>query len=71
MINLNRSPFLKIALEYIASHPGCSKADVICSLGHCPNRTYAYRNAAIGRLISEGLVRNYSTNPSKYSLLVP
>ena len=60
-INLARSPFLSAALDYIASHPGCCKRDVILGLSggvRIPNKTYAGQNANLGRLISAGLVEN-------------
>ena len=66
-INLARSPFLVFALEYIREHAGCTKMAVITAYGRAgrsggqyglPSRTYANRNAAIGRLVRAGLVRD-------------
>lgn len=64
-IDLARCDFLRAALAYIESHPGCTKRDAVLGVGYShspngrmPNRTYSYRNSALGRLISAGLVRN-------------
>lgn len=64
-INLNRAPFLAHAMTYIRDNAGCCKKDVIVSYPHSrggqygmPSRTYANRNAAIGRLVKARLVRD-------------
>lgn len=67
-VNLNRSPFLRYALRYIAANPGCCKYDVAGR--NIPNRTRAYRYAALDRLITNELVDSSGSRRNRYSLTV-
>jgi len=67
MLKLDNSPFLKGALAYVASHPGCTKSDIV---GKCPNATRSYRYARLNMLVKCGYVENRSNVPNRYSLFV-
>jgi hypothetical protein len=72
-INLNRSPFLRAALDYIRDNPGCSMHDVINSDydRYVPLRTYRYRTYAISRLIGAGLVTDRGDYPHHKLFVAP
>lgn len=70
MLNLSRSPFLSVALEYIKNNPGVTKRNVVLGLNNGklpPARTTSGQYRRINDLIHAGLVENRG-NVSKYEL---
>jgi hypothetical protein len=69
-INLERSPFLAFAVDYIKTKPGCSKKDIVLAWGRGkmpPSKTLSGQYSRLSDLIAAGLVQNKGT-AAKYSL---
>lgn len=69
--NINRSPFLKLALAFIKDCPGCNKKEIVDGVPGCRSRRgIARRYAAIDKLVENDLIVNQYISGNKYSFVI-
>ena len=52
-----------VLLEYIRTHPGCTRTEMIRSLPSISHESY------LRRMLSEGIIRRYGKGPVRYEVV--